>query len=113
MIVEASQIISIAMIGVVGLLAAVVLVRLFDGTIVFDGMLAQDAAGGATPDRMLMLGLTLVSAFSYFSYGLAHGATDGALPDIPDDMRSLLLTAVSGSNAFYLFQKFTFNRGTP
>lgn len=112
MIVQASHIISIALIGVIGLLAAVVMVRLFDGTIVLGGMLAHDSAGGTAPDRILMMGLTLFSAVTYLSYGLAHGASDGTLPDIPDDMRSLLLTAVSGSNAFYLFQKFTFNGGT-
>ncbi|HZG30771.1 MAG TPA: hypothetical protein VE079_20140 [Ensifer sp.] len=114
MIVDASLIVTVALVGVIGLMAAVVFVQLLNGTIDMRGLLVPSLdEGAAQPERLFLLGITLFAGLAYFSYGLAKGAPDGVMPDIPDDLRSELLAAIGGSNAFYLFRKFTFVRGNP
>ena len=114
MIADASFIIGFALVGVTGLLAAVVFVQILNGTIALRGLLVPTPEEtSAQPERLLVLGLTIFAGLAYFAYGLAKGAPDGAMPDIPDDLRTELLTALTGSNAFYLFRKFTFVRGRP
>lgn len=113
MIVDAAQLIAFATATVVVLLGAVVALKLFNGTIGLKGMLVSAPGGPVQPDRLLLLGLTVAGAFAYLTYGLAHGVSDGALPDIPEDVRSELLTFLGGGNLYYLVRKYTFERGPP
>lgn len=112
MIADASFIISFALVSVIGLLAAVVFVQILNGTIEMRGLLVPSPQEmTAQPERLFLLGLTIFAGLAYFSYGLAQGAPNGVMPDIPEDLRTELLAALGGSNAFYLFRKFTFVRG--
>ena len=112
LIANACFIMSAALVVVVGLMAAVTVIRLLDGTILMRGLLwPTPGERSVQPDRLILLGITLFAGFAYFAYGLASGAPDGIMPDIPGDLRPDLLTAFGGSHAFYLFRKFTFVRG--
>lgn len=114
MIADASFILSLALLAVIGLMAAVVLVQVLDGTIQMRGLLVPSPGEtAAQPERLLLLGLTIFAGFAYFSYGLSQGAVNGKMPDIPEDLRTELLAALGGGNALYLFRKFTFVRGRP
>ncbi|HWU63255.1 MAG TPA: hypothetical protein VN112_14655 [Ensifer sp.] len=114
MIADASFILSLALLAVIGLLAAAVLLQLLDGTIEMRGLLLPSPdETEVQPERLLLLGLTIFAGLAYFSYGLSQGAPNGVMPDIPDDLRTELLAALGGGNALYLFRKFTFVRGRP
>lgn len=90
-------------------LAAVVTVKLLDGTIRTNGLLqtAPGARGTPNPERLLALGGTLAAGVGYFIYALRAEIHDNTMPDFPE----YLLPLIGGTNIAYLGGKFLRGQG--
>jgi hypothetical protein len=97
---ELHQIIQTALLGWLAALAAIVLLRLFQGRINLRGLASDRAGGRATTDRLALVAITLGGAAFYFITAMKAPGVE--MPPPPD----ALLFLLGGSQAAYLTGKF-------
>ena len=105
---NSSSIMATVLVMTLIMLTAVVGIKLLTGEVNTAGLLSTDGSNDVNPERLLMLLASIAGGFAYFAYGLRTGASDGKLPEIPDE----LVFAMGGGNLLYLSGKiFRIGRG--
>jgi hypothetical protein len=98
------QIFAFGMLAWLALLAASISVRSIRGDLLLGGMLAQNAGGPPTPERMLGVVITVVIAVVYIKTALQidlSGPGPLRLPELPEQFMNILL----GTNGIFLAGK--------